>query len=233
MCGGRHRYFRSDRTTRMLTDLLIGINVLISLIGFSRMNSVAGKSMFFFSPSEISAGRNYKGMLLSHFAHADGAHLLFNMLTLYSFGPVVEMGLGSVSMLLIYVSAGIISTLFVYYRHRADRRYRALGASDSVTGIIFAAIVLLPGMSLYFFFVPVPIPAPLFAVGYIVLSTYLMRRGGRTYQSRSTFGRRDFRIASRRIAGTEGIRAAPSNTSEPPHLTENGCLARKPRSHFP
>src|ERR1051326_6061819 len=177
MCGGRHRYFRSDRTTRMLTDLLIGINVLVSLIGFSRMNSMAGDSMFFFSPSEVSAGRNYQGMLLSHFAHADGAHLLFNMLTLYSFGPVVEMGLGSVSMLLIYVSAGIISTLFVYYRHRADRRYRALGASDSVTGIIFAAIVLLPGMSIYFFFVPFPVPAPLFAVGYIVISTYFMRRG--------------------------------------------------------
>src|SRR6516165_1550539 len=162
----------------MLTYLLIGINILVSLIGFSRMNSVAGDSMFFFSPSEVAAGRNYEGMLLSHFAHADGSHLLFNMLTLYSFGPVVELGLGSLSMLLIYVSAGIVSTLFVYYLHRADPRYRALGASDSVTGIIFAAIVLLPGMSIYFFFVPVPLPAPLFAIGYILISTYFMRRGG-------------------------------------------------------
>jgi membrane associated rhomboid family serine protease len=137
-----------------------------------------GDSMFFVSPSEVSAGRNYQGMFLSHFAHADSAHLLFNMLTLYSFGPVVEFGLGARNMLLIYVIAGIFSTLFVYYLHRADPKYRALGASDSVTGIIFAAIVLLPGMSVYFFFVPVPIPAPLFAVGYIALSTYFMRRGG-------------------------------------------------------
>jgi membrane associated rhomboid family serine protease len=162
----------------MLTYLLIGINVLVSLIGFSRMNNGAGAKMFVFSPSEVFEGRNYQGMLLSHFAHADGTHLLFNMLTLYSFGPVVEQDLGPLSMLLIYISAGIFSTLFVYYLHRADPRYRALGASDSVTGIIFAAIVLLPEMSVYFFFVPVPIPAPLFAIGYIVLSTYLMRRGG-------------------------------------------------------
>jgi membrane associated rhomboid family serine protease len=162
----------------MLTYLLIGINVFVSLIGFSRMNRVAGDSMFFFSPSEVSAGRNYQGMLLSHFAHADSAHLLFNMLALYSFGPVVEQGLGALNMLLIYVSAGIVSAFFVYYLHRGDPRYRALGASDSVTGIIFAAIVLLPGMSVYFFFVPFPIPAPLFAFGYIVLSTYFMRRGG-------------------------------------------------------
>ena len=133
--------------------------------------------MFFFSPSEVSSGRNYQGMLLSHFAHADGTHLLFNMMTLYFFGPVVELGLGALNMLLIYVSAGIVSTLFVYYLHRADPRYRALGASDSVTGIIFAAIVLQPGMNVFFFFVPVPIPAPLFAVCYIALSTYLMRHG--------------------------------------------------------
>jgi membrane associated rhomboid family serine protease len=162
----------------MLTYLLIGINILVSLIGFSRMNSVAGDSMFFFSPSEVAAGRNYEGMVLSHFAHADGSHLLFNMLTLYSFGPIVELGLGPLSMLLIYVSAGIVSTLSVYYLHRVDPRYRALGASDSVTGIIFAAIVLVPGMRISFFFVPIPIPALLFAVGYIVLSTYFMRRGG-------------------------------------------------------
>jgi membrane associated rhomboid family serine protease len=162
----------------MLTYLLIGINVLVSLIAFSRMNSGVGQRTFVFSPSEVFAGKNYEGMLLSHFAHADGTHLLFNMLTLYSFGPVVEFGLGAGNMLLIYVSAGIFSTLFVYYQHRTDPGYRALGASDSVTGIIFAAIVLQPEMSLYFFFVPVPIPAPLFAVGYIVLSTYFMRRGG-------------------------------------------------------
>ena len=106
----------------MLTYLLIGINVLVSLIGFSRISSGAGDSMFFFSPSEVSSGRNYQGMLLSHFAHADGTHLLFNMMTLYFFGPVVELGLGALSMLLIYLSAGIVSTLFVYYRHRADPR---------------------------------------------------------------------------------------------------------------
>jgi len=160
----------------MLTILLIAINVVVSLIGFSRMNR--GYSNFFFSPNEVSAGRNYQGMVLSHFAHADGGHLLFNMMTLYFFGPVVEQGLGARGMLLIYLGAGVLSTLVVYYLQRADPRYRALGASDSVTGIIFAAIVLLPGMDVFFFLVPVPIPAPLFAIGYIFLSTYLMRRGG-------------------------------------------------------
>jgi membrane associated rhomboid family serine protease len=161
----------------MLTLLLIALSVVVSLIAFARMNSAEGSRMFLFSPHEVSAGRGYAGMVLSHFSHADGAHLLFNMMTLYSFGPVVEYELGSAMMLLIYVVAGIASTVFVYYRHRSDPGYRALGASDSVTGVIFAAIVLAPEISLQFFLIPIDIPAPIFAVGYVVISTYLMRRG--------------------------------------------------------
>lgn len=161
----------------LTTILLIGINVVVSFIAFSMMNRTSGSGMFLFSPSEVSAGRNYPGMILSHFSHADGTHLLFNMMTLYYFGPVVEEGLGSLGLVLVYASAGILSTVVIYYRHRAEPGYRSLGASDSVSGILFAAIVLLPGMRIYLLIVPVPIPAPLFAVGYIVVSTYLMRRG--------------------------------------------------------
>src|SRR5688572_11356225 len=154
----------------MMTYVLIAINVVVSLIGFSRMNSVGGSSRFLFSPREVAAGKNYTGMLLSHFSHAHGAHLLFNMMTLYFFGPVVEYYLGVSSMLLIYIVAGIASTVLVYYRHRSDPGYRALGASDSVSGIIFAAIVLQPEGTVYFVFLPIPIPAPLFAVGYLAIS---------------------------------------------------------------
>ena len=160
-----------------LTYLLIAINVAVSLIAFTRMNSVAGGRRASFSPFEVAAGTNYQGMFLSHFSHADGAHLFFNMMTLYFFGPVVESGLGAPVMLLIYAVAGVCSTLVIYYRHRSDPQYRAIGASDSVTAIIFAAIVIYPGMDVFFFFVPVPIPAPVFAIAYIVISAFLMRRG--------------------------------------------------------
>jgi membrane associated rhomboid family serine protease len=162
----------------MLTYLIIAINVAVSLIGFSMMNTARGR-MFFFSPSEVAAGKNYEGMILSHFSHADGTHLLFNMVTLLSFGPFVEDGLGIVGMLVVYVVAGILSTVVVYSRHRGEPGYRALGASDSVCGILFAAIVLGPSNGIYLMMIPYyEIPAPLFAVGYIALSTYLMRKGG-------------------------------------------------------
>jgi len=133
--------------------------------------------MFFFTPSEVAKGRNYPGMILSHFSHADGMHLLFNMMTLYFFGPYVESGLGPAIMILIYVAAAVLATLVVYFRHRAEPGYSAHGASDSICGILFAAIVLVPESSIYFFLIPIPIPAPIAAILYIVVSTFLMRSG--------------------------------------------------------
>jgi membrane associated rhomboid family serine protease len=161
----------------MMTFILIAINVVVSLIAFSRMNGPTEGQMFFFSPSEVSAGRNYEGMFLSHFSHADPGHLLFNMVTLYFFGPTVEYGLGAFGMLAVYIVAGICASVLVYYRHRGQRGYRALGASDSISGILFAAIVLEPTSRISFMIVPIPIPAPIFAVGYLLVSTFLMQRG--------------------------------------------------------
>jgi membrane associated rhomboid family serine protease len=161
----------------LLGYLLIAINVLISLWAFS-----AGKGgipeRFLFIPSQVAAGRNLRGMVLSNFAHADVGHLLFNMLSLYFFAPVVEYWLGAFGLLAIYIVSGICASIFIFYFHRRNPAYRALGASGSISGVIFAAIVVQPSMSLYMYMIPIPIPGPLFAIGYIFLSTYLMRRGG-------------------------------------------------------
>ena len=74
----------------MLTYLLIAINVAVSLIVFSMMNRGGGSDVYLkgvFSPYEVSKGRHYPGLILSHFSHADGAHLLFYMVTLYLVRP--------------------------------------------------------------------------------------------------------------------------------------------------
>jgi membrane associated rhomboid family serine protease len=161
----------------MIGYLLIAINVLVSMLAFSSAREGGLSKQYLYIPYDVAAGRNLRGMLLSNFAHADVGHLLFNMLSLYFFAPVVESGLGSGGFIAVYVISGACAALFVFLFHLQNPSYRALGASGSVSGVIFASIVVEPGMSVYFFFVPVPIPGPIFAVGYIVLSTYLMRRG--------------------------------------------------------
>jgi membrane associated rhomboid family serine protease len=57
-----------------------------------------------------------------------------------------------------------------------DPGYRSLGASGSVSGVLFSAIVLHPDMGIVLFPVPVPIPGPVFAVAYVLLSIWGARR---------------------------------------------------------
>jgi membrane associated rhomboid family serine protease len=160
----------------VITYALIALNVAISLWGFSALKKGGGGfRRFVFSPFEVARGRNLEGLFLSQFSHADPWHLIFNMLTLYIFGRVVEGALG-LHMLTLYVASGLAATLLIFLLRRNNPDYRVLGASGAVTGILFAAIVLNPGMSVYFLVVPVPIPAPLFAVLYIAYSTFLLDR---------------------------------------------------------
>ena len=159
-----------------MTFALIAVNLVISLVAFSAFRSRQRPERFLFIPAQVARGENLSGMLLSQFSHADLAHLVFNMLALYFFAPVVEQLLGGMSLVVIYLLSGIAATLLTFLVHKGDTGYRALGASGSISGVIFASIVLYPQMNLYLFFVPIPIPGPIFAVGYIVYSVVMARR---------------------------------------------------------
>lgn len=50
--------------------------------------------------------------------------------------------------------------------------YKAVGASGAIMGILYASIILNPDMSLYLFFIPIPVPAYLVAIGYLFYSIY-------------------------------------------------------------
>lgn len=159
----------------VVTYALIALNVAVSLWGFSSLRAGSFKR-FVFAPYEVARGRNLQGLLLSHFSHGDGWHLFFNMLTLYIFGRVVEGALGP-RMLLIYLGAAVAGNLIILILRRNNPDYRVLGASDSVTGILFAAIVLQPEMSIQFLILPIPIPAPIFAIIYLAYTSFLLDKG--------------------------------------------------------
>ena len=63
-----------------------------------------------------------------------------------------------------------------YYFHKNEPYYTAVGASGAVTGILYAAILLYPGMQLYLYFIPIPIPSYIVGVGYMLYSIYGMKR---------------------------------------------------------
>ncbi len=161
-----------------MTIPLIVFNIAVSIVAFGAFSRGDRPERFLFIPAAVAEGENFLGMFLSNFSHADLGHLLFNMMTLFFFGPPVESELGPSGMLVIYLLSGVGATLAVYFLKRSDPTYRSLGASGSIAGLLFASIVIDPTISIYFFFVPIPIPGPIFAVGYVLLSSFLARRGG-------------------------------------------------------
>jgi membrane associated rhomboid family serine protease len=153
--------------------ILIGIivaNVLISWKGFEDYSFMR---KYEFHVGSIRSGEQIR-MLSSGFLHADIMHLLFNMLTLWFFAPVVLGWLGNFSFALVYFGSLIFGSLLTMVFHKNDYSYRAVGASGAVTGILYSAILLQPDMMLGIFFV-IPIPAYLFGILYLLYSIYGMR----------------------------------------------------------
>jgi membrane associated rhomboid family serine protease len=151
--------------------LLIVIIVLNAVVSFKGFEDTAFFRKFDFHIGSIRAGEQIR-MISSAFLHADLSHLAFNMLTLYFFAPIVYGALGNFSFGLIYLGSLVFGSLLTLYFHLNEYSYRAIGASGAVTGILYSAILLQPDMSLFLFFIPIPIPAYLFGIGYLLYSIY-------------------------------------------------------------
>lgn len=149
---------------------IIAINVLISYKGF---NDLSFFRKYEFHVGSIRSGEQIR-MISSGFLHADLTHLIFNILTLWFFAPVVSSYLGNFSFGLIYFGSLIFGSLLTMVFHKNDYGYRAVGASGAVTGVLYSAILLQPDMMLGIFFI-IPIPAYLFGILYLLYSIYGMK----------------------------------------------------------
>ncbi|HYE55182.1 MAG TPA: rhomboid family intramembrane serine protease [Chitinophagaceae bacterium] len=165
-----------------ITIIIIVITCLVSIAGFS--NGKIHDDLIFW-PGAMARPNQYYRFFSYGFVHADYMHLIFNMLSLYFLGqrgvePWFEAMFGTKGRILyiaLYVLALVVSVLPDYFKHRGNYAYRALGASGAVCAVIFAAITLNPMSKYGLLFIPVRIPGWLFAILFLVLSTYLARRG--------------------------------------------------------
>jgi membrane associated rhomboid family serine protease len=88
--------------------------------------------------------------LTAIFAHGGLLHLVFNLLALLSFGPLVERRIGSLRFAGLYFGAGFAS-LFAHALYRPG--LPVVGASGAIFGILGILIILAPRarMTLFFF----------------------------------------------------------------------------------
>lgn len=153
---------------KFIAFIIIGVNILVSLKGFQN-------TVFFnkykFNILKIQQGEKLR-LFSSGFLHVDYMHLIFNMYALYLFSDTVLYFFSLPQYLALYITSLFVGNYLSFVLHKKDPYYSAVGASGAVTGIVFSSIVLLPDMKLYLMFIPIPIPAYLFGIGYLFYSIY-------------------------------------------------------------
>ena len=152
--------------------LFILANVLVSAKGF---NDYVFLDRYKFQVGRALGAEKFR-LFTSGFLHVDWMHLLFNMYALYLFGDIVAKILGTDDFVIIYIVSLFAGNLYSLIYHKDEPYYSAVGASGAVSGILYSSILLYPAMELYLFFIPIPIPGYVFALGYILYSIYGMKK---------------------------------------------------------
>jgi membrane associated rhomboid family serine protease len=155
--------------------LLLATIVVVSLLGLNGKPQLIERNLL--RPHGLVARGEWFTLVTSGFIHADLPHLLFNGFSFWAFGFTLERALGTPAFVALYVFGLLASSLTTWAIHRRNPNYSSLGASGAILAVVFAAIVVDPGSSLYILPIPYPIPAPLFAIGYLAYSVLAGRTG--------------------------------------------------------
>ena len=152
----------------MITNILF-YSILIATIGISYhgFNNQDFFRRYMFNVRSVQKG-DYLRLLSSGFLHAGWEHLIFNMISLFFFHRSIIYEMGASVFMLIYLGAIVFGNLFCLYIYRHQSYYSAIGASGGVSGIIFAAIALMPQLRVNF------MPGWLFGAIYFGYSVYQM-----------------------------------------------------------
>jgi membrane associated rhomboid family serine protease len=143
-----------------VTLILILITVGVSIWAFQTPSAF---DKYAFYPYRVAKNREYVRFLSSSLLHVNWTHLLFNMLTLYFFGPTVEAsfdfytgGNGALIFAGMYISGMVVSELGTLQKYANDRTYSSVGASGAVAAVLFSSIWFMPTNQILVMFIPMP-----------------------------------------------------------------------------
>jgi membrane associated rhomboid family serine protease len=110
------------------------------------------------------------------FLHGGFQHIFFNMFALWMFGGPVEEVLGPRRYVLFYFACVIgaaCAQLAVMAMFQPGQMYPTVGASGGVFGLLLAFAIFYPQARMALIFLPIPVPAPIFVAGYVILELVL------------------------------------------------------------
>ncbi len=163
-----------------ITYLIIFITALVSISAFNKRELMY---RFQFNAYSIKHNKQCYRFFTYALLHADWAHLIFNMLTLYFFGNAVQGFFvdvfgesGILYFIMLYIGGVFFSTIYSFEKNKDNYHYNAIGASGAVSSVLFSYILFNPLSTIYVYFIPVP--ALGFGVLYLLFSAYMSKKGG-------------------------------------------------------
>lgn len=163
----------------MITYVIIALTCVVSYLAFQN-HSLMEKLQF--NAAKVIHRKEYYRLISHAFIHAGWTHLLVNMFVLYFFGRAMEQYLGyyfgnkaTAYYLMLYLGGILVSNAWSLIKNQNNYYYNAVGASGAVSAMLFAFIFFNPWEKLYFFMI-IPIPGILFAVGYLFYSYHMGKK---------------------------------------------------------
>lgn len=121
-------------------------------------------------------------LLTYMFMHGNVSHIFFNMFALWMFGSALEDIWGSWRFLVFYlvtgVGAGLMQELVWSISYSPEQlayfsdALLTIGASGAVYGILLGFGMMFPNAPIFFLFIPIPIKAKWFVLGYGLLELF-------------------------------------------------------------
>src|SRR5215217_9715043 len=156
-----------------VASLIFLLTVITSIYAFND-HSLYGK--FMLSPYNVSRRHRVYTLITSGLIHADWMHLIFNMVTFFSFGFRLEQMMGSVNFGILYIVSLIVSDIPSVIKHKNDIWYNSLGASGAISAVLFGYILYNPFSTMMIFPIPIPIWAIVFGPLYLLYCVYAAKQ---------------------------------------------------------
>lgn len=140
---------------------------------YAGLRDLSVKERYIFHVDRILRDKQYYRLISSGFLHADWMHFALNMMALFTMGQIPGHGLGWLGQFfLLYFGSMLAGSALSLYFHRNHGDYRAWGASGAVSGVVLAYCIHSPFASLEFLFIPIPFPAWLMGLAWVVVSIF-------------------------------------------------------------
>ncbi len=159
-----------NRITPVVKQLLI-INVIFYVFAV-----YITPNIYDYLPLHYFTDEDFKPFqfVTSMFMHGGTSHILFNMMSLFFLGPMVEQQMGEKKFLIFYLVCGLAANAahwaMIYFGVISP--VAVVGASGAIMGVFAAFAYYFPNIKLMLLFPPIPIKAKYMMIGLIAFDLF-------------------------------------------------------------